>query len=63
MTPFPIAIEEDTPIPEVAARMAKFGIHRLIVVDEGQQIRGLVTSLDVLHWVAETAGGAGDIPT
>jgi CBS domain-containing protein len=56
MTPFLITIEEDTPIPEVAARMVKFGIHRLIVVDEGQQIRGIVTSLDVLHWVAETAG-------
>jgi CBS domain-containing protein len=40
----------------VAARMAKFGIHRLIVVDDDQQMRGIVTSLDVLHWVAETAG-------
>ena len=56
MTPFLITIEEDTPIREVAARMAKCGIHRLIVVDEDQQIRGIVTSLDVLRWVAATAG-------
>ena len=53
MTPFLITVEEDTPIREVAARMAKFGIHRLIVVDDDQQIRGIVTSIDVLRWVAE----------
>jgi predicted transcriptional regulator len=53
MTPFLITVEEDTSIREVAARMVKFGIHRLIVVDEDQQIRGIVTSLDVLQWVAQ----------
>jgi CBS domain-containing protein len=54
MTPYLITVEEDTPIREVAARMAKWGIHRLIVVDEDDQICGIVTSLDVLRWVAET---------
>lgn len=53
MTPVLITVEEDTPLREVAARMAKFGVHRLIVVDEDQQIRGIVTSMDVLRWVAE----------
>jgi predicted transcriptional regulator len=53
MTPFLVTVEEDTSIHEVAARMAKFGIHRLIVVDEDEQIRGIVTSMDVLRWVAE----------
>jgi CBS domain-containing protein len=53
MTPYLITIEEETSIQEVAARMSKFGIHRLIVVDDDQQIRGIVTSLDVLRWVAE----------
>jgi CBS domain-containing protein len=52
MTPYLVTVEEDTPIREVAARMAKFGIHRLIVVDEDQQLRGIVTSIDVLRWVA-----------
>jgi CBS domain-containing protein len=52
MTPFLITVEEETPIREVASRMAKFAIHRLIVVDADQQIRGIVTSLDVLRWVA-----------
>jgi CBS domain-containing protein len=54
MTPYLITVEEDTSIHEVAARMAKFGIHRLIVLDEDQQIGGIVTSMDVLRWVAET---------
>lgn len=57
MTPFLVTVEEDTPIREVAARMAKFGIHRLIVVDEDPQIRGIVTSMDVLRWVAEEGEG------
>jgi CBS domain-containing protein len=52
MTSFLVTVEEETPIPEVASRMAKFGIHRLIVVDADQQIRGIVTSMDVLRWVA-----------
>jgi CBS domain-containing protein len=55
MTPFLVTVEENTPIRDVSAQMAKFGIHRLIVVDEDQQIRGIVTSLDVLRWVADQA--------
>jgi CBS domain-containing protein len=56
MTPYLITVKEDTAIREVAARMAECGVHRVIVVDEDQQIRGIVTSLDVLRWVAEGAG-------
>ena len=56
MTPFLVTVAEDTPIREVAARMAEASIHRLIVVDEDQQLRGIVTSMDVLRWVAETGG-------
>jgi len=57
MTPFLLTVEEETPIREVAARMAKFGIHRLIVVDEDQELRGILTSADVLRWVAECCEG------
>jgi predicted transcriptional regulator len=53
MTSFLVTVEEDTPIRQVAARMAQSGIHRLIVVDADQQILGIVTSMDVLRWVAE----------
>ena len=57
MTPFLVTVEEDTPIREAAARMAKFGLHRLIVVDEDQQLCGIVTSMDVLRRVAEEGEG------
>jgi len=53
MTSILITVEEDTPIPEVAARMVQSGVHRLIVVDADQQLQGIITSLDVLRWVAE----------
>ena len=52
MTPVVVTVEEDTPIPAVALRMAPQGIHRVIVVDKTQQLRGIVTSMDVLWWVA-----------
>jgi CBS-domain-containing membrane protein len=57
MAPFLVTVEADTAIREVAARMAKFGIHRLIVVDEDQQLRGIVTSMDVLRWLPEEGEG------
>jgi predicted transcriptional regulator len=52
MTPGVVTVEEDTPIPAVALRMAQQGIHRVIVVDQRRQLRGIVTSMDVLWWVA-----------
>jgi CBS domain-containing protein len=52
MTPVVVTVEEETPIHEVALRMAQQGIHRVIVVDKAQQLRGIVTSMDVLWWVA-----------
>ena len=52
MTPYLITVAENTPIHDVAARMASGGVHRVIVVDTDQQIRGIVSSLDVLRWIA-----------
>jgi CBS domain-containing protein len=52
MTPGVVTVEEDTPIPAVALHMAQQGIHRVIVVDKQGQLRGIVTSMDVLWWVA-----------
>jgi predicted transcriptional regulator len=52
MTSVVVTVEEDTPIPAVALRMAQQSIHRVIVVDKRQPLRGLVTSMDVLWWIA-----------
>jgi CBS domain-containing protein len=53
MTSMLITVEEETPIPDVAARMVQSRIHRLLVVDTDEQLQGIITSLDVLRWVAE----------
>jgi predicted transcriptional regulator len=52
MTSVVVTVEEDTPIPAVALRMAQQSIHRVIVVDKRQQLRGIVTSMEVLWWIA-----------
>ena len=52
MTSVVVTVEEDTPIPAVALRMAQQSIHRVIVVDKRQPLRGLVTSMEVLWWIA-----------
>jgi CBS domain-containing protein len=52
MTPGAVTVEEETPLYEVALRMAQQGIHRVLVVDKAQQLRGIVTSMDILWWVA-----------
>ena len=52
MTSSLITVAEDTPLPEVAARMVPSGVHRLIVVDGDQELQGSITSLEVLRWVA-----------
>jgi CBS domain-containing protein len=53
MTPFLITVAADASIEAVAARMVRCGVHRVIVVDEDGQIQGIVTSMDVLRWVAQ----------
>jgi CBS domain-containing protein len=63
MTPFVMTVTEEAPIREVAARMAKFLVHRLMVVDADGQLRGIVTSLDVLRWLAEGEVSASHAPT
>jgi CBS domain-containing protein len=55
MTPVAVTVEEETPLAEVAARMAQHGIHRVVVVDHAQQVRGIVSSMDIVWWVAAQA--------
>lgn len=56
MMPVVFAIEQDTPIVRAAALMAGEGVHRLAVVDDQLAVIGIVSTLDVVRWVAETAG-------
>ncbi len=55
MTPVAVTVGEDTPLADVAARMAQHGIHRVVVVDHAQRVRGIVTSMDIVWWLATQA--------
>ena len=51
MTRKPVCVPEDTPVKELAELMIKKNIHRLIV-SRDKQICGIVSTLDVLYYVA-----------
>jgi CBS domain-containing protein len=55
MTPVAVTVGEETPLNQVALRMAQHGIHQVVVVDHAQQVRGIVTSMDIVWWVAAQA--------
>lgn len=42
-------IQKGTPLQEAAIRMEEHGVHQLIVVDEGENLVGLLSRHDVLH--------------
>lgn len=56
MTPFVFTLPTDAPIARAAALMAHEGIHRLAVVSHDGTVVGVVTSSDVIRWVAQRAG-------
>ncbi|HEX9735292.1 MAG TPA: CBS domain-containing protein [Thermoanaerobaculia bacterium] len=45
-------VTEDTGVRSCARKMLELGVHRLLVTD-GDQLRGIVTSFDLLQLVAE----------
>ncbi len=56
MTPFTLSLSDETPLERAAAVMAYEGIHRVPVVSSSDEVVGLLTSIDVLRWVARRAG-------
>lgn len=62
LQPLPLTLPEQSPIPVAAALMARKGIHQMPVVSEHGQVSGMVSTLDIVHWIAkwaqdETASG------
>jgi CBS domain-containing protein len=55
LTPQPVAVTADTPLGDVAEKMVAAHIHRVLVVREGHQPCGIITSTDVLAAVARAA--------
>lgn len=56
MVPYLLAAQDSSPISLAAALMAYEGVHRLLVLNEDQQMVGIVSTLDVLRWLAQLSG-------
>ena len=56
MMPLVFSLGEDASIGKAAALMAYEGIHRIVVVDRGGYVIGLVSSLDIARWLGSRAG-------
>jgi CBS domain-containing protein len=52
MTPMAFTLREDAPLTQAAAMMAVEGVHRVLVVSDAGSVVGIVSSLDVLRWLA-----------
>jgi CBS domain-containing protein len=51
MMPATFSVREEATLPEVAAFLVKAGVHRALVMEAGE-LRGIVTSMDVMRAVA-----------
>jgi CBS domain-containing protein len=53
MTPAPITVSEHLSISQAAAIMASREVHRLPVVGSAGTVVGIVSSLDIVRWLAD----------
>jgi CBS domain-containing protein len=56
MMPMVFALGQEMSIGQAAALMAYEGIHRVIVVDDGGYLVGVVSSLDLARWLGWHSG-------
>ena len=56
MMPIVFSVPENATAAKAAALMAFEGVHRVPVVSSGGQVVGVLSSLDILRWLAEHAG-------
>jgi len=45
-------VERETLVREVAAKMCEAGVHRILVLDEGGQLYGIISAVDFVRLVA-----------
>ncbi|BDG02901.1 CBS domain-containing protein [Anaeromyxobacter oryzae] len=53
MTRSPLTVPESAPVAEAATLMAERGIHRALVVANDGRLSGIITTSDIVRWVAE----------
>lgn len=56
MVPYLLAVSQHAPIALAAALMAYEGVHRLLVLDDNNEMAGIMSALDVLRWLAQLTG-------
>jgi CBS domain-containing protein len=56
MTPTPIVIGPEVPLPEAARIMVEYGIHHLAVTENKHRFLGVLSSIDIVRAVAEGLG-------
>ncbi len=56
-----MTIHRSTPLIAAARRMEEHGIHRLVVVEDGDESTpiGVLSMTDLIHAIAEETGGSG----
>ena len=56
MNPSPVVVREGMTVPLAAAVMAAARVHRVLVVSAEGTVVGILTTLDVVRWLARKAG-------
>ncbi len=56
MTPFAFTLAESATVSRAAALMAYEGVHRIVVVGPDGALAGVVSSVDVMRWIARADG-------
>jgi CBS domain-containing protein len=56
MTPLAFTLYEHSPLSQAAALMAYEGVHRVPVVSTDGRVIGVLSSLDVMRWLAQHDG-------
>jgi predicted transcriptional regulator len=52
MTPLAFFLPETATLADAIERMASQNVHRLVVIDRAERVTGVVTTLDVVRWLA-----------
>lgn len=58
MMPVTFTLQETAPVSRAAALMVVEGVHRIPVVSEAGKVVGILSTLDVLRWLAQQSGYA-----
>ena len=62
MMPIVFALPENATVAKASALMVFEGVHRIPVVSSGGQVVGILSSLDILGWLAGTPVGSSAAP-